>query len=62
MTILCFGLFVGYCYDLDHGLVDDIGVLVIAHLSWGQIPSFRWSGATKVGFSSATTFAFTGRP
>ena len=24
-----FGLFVGYCYDLDYSLVVDIGVLVI---------------------------------
>ena len=29
MTILCFGLFVGYCYDLDSRLIDDIGVSVI---------------------------------
>ena len=28
-TMLSFGLFVGYCYDLDYSLVVDIGVLVI---------------------------------
>ena len=28
MTILSFGLFVGYCYDLDYRLIDDIRVAV----------------------------------
>ena len=60
MTILFSGLFVGYCYDLDHRLIDDIRVSVITDLSWGQILSFCWSGATEPGFSSATTFAFDG--
>ena len=27
-TILSFGLFVGYCYELDYRLIDDIGVSV----------------------------------
>ena len=62
MTILFSGLFVGYCYDLDHRLIDDIGVSVIPDIFWGQILSFRWSGATEPGFSSTTTFAFMGRP
>ena len=29
MTILCFGLFVGYFYDLDYRLIDDIRVSVM---------------------------------
>ena len=61
MMIRCFGLVVGYFYDLDYRLIDDIGVSVITDLSWGKILSFRWSGATELGFSSATTFAFMGK-
>ena len=29
------GVFVGYCYDLDYRLIDDIGVSVITDLSLG---------------------------
>ena len=35
MSIVCFGLFVGYCYNLDYRLVDDNGVLVITVICWG---------------------------
>ena len=28
MSMVCFGLFVGYCYDLDYSLIVDIGVSV----------------------------------
>ena len=62
MTILCLGLVVGCCYDLDYMLIVDIGVSVITVIFWGKIPSLSWSGATEPGFSSATTFAFMGRP
>ena len=62
MSIVCFGLFVGYCYDLDYRLVDDSRVSVITVICWGEIPSLSWSGATEPGFSSATRFAFVGRP
>jgi hypothetical protein len=61
MTILCFGSFVGYCYNLDYRRIYDTGISAITDLSWGQILSFRWSGATEPGFSSATTFAFYGK-
>ena len=29
------GLFVGYCYDLDYRLIDDIGVSVNTVIFWG---------------------------
>ena len=29
MMMVCFRLFVGYCYDLDYSLIVDIGVSVI---------------------------------
>jgi hypothetical protein len=35
MTILFSRLFVGYCFNLDHRLIDDIGVSVITDLSLG---------------------------
>ena len=35
MTRLCFGLFVGYCYDLDYSLIVDIGVSVITVIFLG---------------------------
>ena len=35
MTILSFGLFVGYCYDLDYSLIVDIGVSVITVIFLG---------------------------
>ena len=30
----------GYCYDLDHRLIYDIGDTIIIDISWGQIPHF----------------------
>ena len=35
MSMVCFGLFVGYFYDLDCRLIDDIGVSVITFIFWG---------------------------
>ena len=35
MTVICFGLFAGYCYDLDYRLIDDIGVSVITDIFLG---------------------------
>ena len=35
MTILSFGLLVGYCYDLDYRLINDIGVSVITVILLG---------------------------
>ena len=35
MTILSFGLFVGYCYDLDYSLIVYIGVSVITVIFLG---------------------------
>ena len=35
MMIACFGLVVGYCYDLDYMWIDDIEVSVIANIHWG---------------------------
>ena len=35
MSIVCFGLFVGDCYDLDHRLVADSRVSVITVICWG---------------------------
>ena len=29
MMLVCFRLFVGYCYDLDYSLIVDIGVSVV---------------------------------
>ena len=34
MMILSFGLFVGYCYDFDYRLIDDIGVSVFTIIFW----------------------------
>lgn len=35
MSMVCFGLFVGYYYDLDHRLVDDSRLSVITVICWG---------------------------
>ena len=35
MSMVCFGLFVGYCYAWVDRLIDDIGVSVITDLSLG---------------------------
>lgn len=35
MARLCFGLVVGYFYDLDYRLTDDIGVSVVIDMLWG---------------------------
>ena len=35
VTLVCFGLVVGYCYDLDYRLIDDIEVSVITVIFWG---------------------------
>ena len=35
MSMVCFGLFVGYCYDLDYSLIVDIGVSVITIIFLG---------------------------
>ena len=35
MTILSFGLFVGYCCDLDYSLIVDIAISVSQLYFWG---------------------------
>ena len=35
MSMVCFGLFVGYWYDLDYSLIVDIGVSVITVIFLG---------------------------
>ena len=35
MTIRCFGLVVGYSYDLDYRLIDEIGISVITVIFLG---------------------------
>lgn len=62
-TILSHGLFVGYCYDLAYSLIVDIGVSVITVIFLGINSVIKLVRCHQTGlFSSATTFAFMGRP
>ena len=51
MVAFSFGLFVGYCYDLDYSLIVDIGVSVITVIFLGINFIIKFGRCHRTGLS-----------